>query len=78
MSLAASTSALAAMTFDSPIRFCVAWKNNTSGVSNAISSEKARQAWSYGTREEVLQLFREPEVRNEIDTVSVTTRHVSI
>jgi hypothetical protein len=29
---------------------------------------------AYGTREEVLQLFGEPVVRNEIDTESVTTR----
>lgn len=33
---------------------------------------------AYGTREEVLQLFGEPEVRNKIDTVSVTTEHTSI
>jgi hypothetical protein len=33
---------------------------------------------AYGTREEVLQLFGEPEVRNKIDTESVTTKHTSI
>jgi len=33
---------------------------------------------AYSTREEILQLFGEPEVRNKIDTVSVTTRHASI
>jgi hypothetical protein len=30
---------------------------------------------AYGTREEVLQLFGKPDVRNKIDTVSVTTKH---